>query len=370
MNRNAMLIFAGVTLAAVGGAAWTVMQRPEPVSDRIVEGQLVFPGIGDRLANAARIEIRKHDASLVLALKDGRWGVEDRAGYPVRPERIREVMAGLTELRIVEARTGDPELFSRLNLEDITVAGGNSLLFTVKDASGATIAELIVGKRRVRTLANVPEAIYIRRPGENRTWLAEGNLRIDVERSLWLDRDLLDIRRARVREVVNTNPATGATFTARRAAPRDEKVALVDPPAGFEADPDKVDELARELEWLNFEDVMPAAGLNGAEIVGTSRVATYDGITVTATVMRHEGKSWVRFETSYAAPAAAVENAPPELKPADQARTEAETAARRVTGWAYQLQDWRTEYFSRRLDDVKKQTPPAAPAGPEPRQPS
>lgn len=363
MNSKAIAIFAAVTVLAAGGAAYTIMQRPAPVSDRIVEGQLVFPGIGDRLAQAARVEVRKHDATLAVALRDGNWGLEDRGGYPVRRERIRELMAGLTELRIVEARTGDPELFSRLNLEDVTVAGGNSLLLTVKDAQGVTIAELILGKRRVRTLANVPEAIYIRRPGENRTWLAEGNVRVDVEHALWLDRDILDIRRARIREVTNERPASNESVTVRRADPRAEAAALVDPPEGFQVDANKADELARTLEWLSFNDVMPASGLQGAEIVGTSRFVTWEGVTIDARIMRHDGKLWVTFDTAFAAPAEPVQNGPEEIRTPEVARTEIEEAARRMAGWAFNFADWKNEYFTRRLEDMRRpaeeQRPPS-----------
>ena len=89
------------------------------------------------------------------------------------------MLTALTELRLVEPRTKDPAEFSRLGLEDPNGKTAKSDLLRVLDASGKPIVSLIVGHRRVRTQGNVPEQIFVRRPDDNQTWLAEGSLEVD-----------------------------------------------------------------------------------------------------------------------------------------------------------------------------------------------
>ena len=79
--------------------------------------------------------------------------------------------------------------------------GSTGLLLRVLEANGAPMAELVVGRRRVRTQGNVPESAYIRRPGEAQSWLAEGRLPVDADPQLWLDRDVANLPATRVREV-------------------------------------------------------------------------------------------------------------------------------------------------------------------------
>ena len=45
----------------------------------------------------------------------------------------------------------------------------------------------------MRTQGNVPEEIYVRRPDDNQSWLAEGSLQADADPQLWLDRDIMNI---------------------------------------------------------------------------------------------------------------------------------------------------------------------------------
>ena len=43
------------------------------------------------------------------------------------------------------------------------------------------IAALVAGHSRVRTEGNLPEEVYVRRPDENQSWLAEGKLDVDTD---------------------------------------------------------------------------------------------------------------------------------------------------------------------------------------------
>jgi hypothetical protein len=92
----------------------------------------------------------------------------------VQESRLRGLLAGLTELRLTEQRTSDPAMFGRLGVDDPNSATSTANLLRVLDASQKPVLSVIVGHRRVRSQANAPEEVYVRRPDENRSWLAEG----------------------------------------------------------------------------------------------------------------------------------------------------------------------------------------------------
>jgi hypothetical protein len=130
---------------------------------------------------------------------------------------------------------------------------------------------------------------------------------------------------------------------------------------GFTADQAKVDDLPRALEWLTFNDVRPAAAVAGGEVLGEARFTTFDGTAITLRLVSAEEKRWALISTSWSDPGALPETAQAELKPAAEARAEAEALATRHASWAYQLVDWKTDILLYRPEDV---------AAPAPRDPS
>ena len=202
MQRRTLLLLSGPAAAALGGA---LVLTPRTADEPLPGGaSLAFPGLAQRLQAAARIEAKRHDGTLEVARRGETWVLPAKGGYPVRQEKVRELLTGLTELRLTEPRTANPELLGRLGLDDPGREGSTATLLRVLDAQGGVIAELVIGRRRVRTQGNVPESAYVRRPNENQAWLAEGRIPVDSDPQLWLDRDIANLPRERVRRVTAT----------------------------------------------------------------------------------------------------------------------------------------------------------------------
>ena len=161
--------------------------------------------------------------------------------YPVQEAKLRGLLTGLTELRLAEPRTTDPAQFGRLGVDDPNGAASTADLLRVLDGAGKPILAVIVGHRRVRSQANVPDEVYVRRPDDNQSWLAEGSLQADADPALWLDRDVMNIGHDRIASVVVGDEA----LVFGRA---DGKFALTEPADHPKLEDYKVDDVARALE--------------------------------------------------------------------------------------------------------------------------
>ena len=69
----------------------------------------MFPDLAPQLQDAARIEITHQDKTTAIARHGDAWGLVDRGGYPVQASKLRGMLTALTELRLVEPRTTDPD---------------------------------------------------------------------------------------------------------------------------------------------------------------------------------------------------------------------------------------------------------------------
>jgi uncharacterized protein DUF4340 len=337
------LVIIGV-LAVTGG--WYFGTREEPSEQQAYSGgKLMFPDLASKLQDAARIEVVHQDNTTTIAKHGDTWGLADRGGYPVQPSKLRGMLTALTELRLVEPRTTDPAQFNRLGLEDANEKAATSNLLRVLDASGKPIVALIVGHRRVRTQGNVPEQVYVRRPEDNQTWLAEGSLQVDTDPQQWLERDIMNIDHARIASVDVQRGDQKLDFA------RDGQKLVVKEPADHPPlDDYKVDDVDRALELLTFQDVQADKQPVGDKI-GQSVYTTSDGMSVTVAVFKGDKDIWARFSATGD----------------DKTKDEANKLNTRLAGWTYQLGSWKEKALVPSLDELKSpaaekpDTPPAEP---------
>jgi Domain of unknown function (DUF4340) len=339
-TRLLALVLAAV-LAVAGG--WYFGIATKPVEHASIEnGKLMFPDLTAKLKDARKIEITSKGNVTAIELKNGVWGVADRGGYPVQETKLRGLLTALTELRLAEPRTADPSEFPRLGLEDPTKdKTGTANLLRVLDGDGKPIVAVIVGHRRTRTQGNVPEEVYVRRPDDNQSWLAEGSLQADADAQVWLDRNVINISPALISKVVSTR--NGATIQLTRDG---DKLKVTQPAEYPKLEDYKVEDVNRALDNLTFQDVRPISEPYGDK-AGEAVFSTSDGLDITVTLY-HLGKdSWTRFAV------AAPERGKPE---ADRLNT-------KLANWAFETGTWKDAALVPSLDDLKA-PPPAKPAEP------
>lgn len=351
MQRRTLVILSGAAVAAVGGA---LMLTPRTADEPLPGASaLAFPGLAQRLQAAARIEARRNDGAIEIARRGETWVLPAKGGYPVRQEKVRELLTGLTELRLTEPRTANPELLGRLGLDDPSREGSTATLLRVLDAQGSAIAELVIGRRRVRTQGNVPESAYVRRPGENQAWLAEGRVPVDSDPQLWLDRDIANLARERVRRVT-VNRAGAPALVLTRADGPDGKLELTAPADAPPTEETALDEVGRAFEFLTFLDVKPEGEIPG-EALGETRFELTDNLAILVRSRRDGETVWATF--------------------AAEGDDEAARLNARWRGWAYQVGEWKEKAFAPRLEDLRRpqeapaEPPAAAPEAPAPAAP-
>jgi hypothetical protein len=338
MQRRSLILLGSAAVIAMAGAL--LIKPPQPPAPPVGTGALAFPGLAQRLPNAARIEVRRHDGALEIIRRGDVWVLPTKGDYPIRQEKLRELLTGLTELRLMEPRTGNAEMFDRLGLEDPMRAGATSTLLRVLDAQGAALVELVIGRRRVRTQGNVPESAYVRRPNENQAWLAEGRIPVDADPQLWLDRDIANLPRERVQRVVIARTGEQSLVLTHSGQP-DGKLAITTPADAPPADDISLDEVSRSFEFLTFLDVRREADAPG-EALGETRFELTDRLAIIARPRKQGEEIWVTL--------------------AAEGDEEAARLNARWRGWVYQIGQWKEKAMIPWLEDLRRQEEAPAPA--------
>ncbi|HYZ24866.1 MAG TPA: DUF4340 domain-containing protein [Rhodopila sp.] len=355
--RTLGILVACGFVALAGGWYFGTRTEPNEQTTEASAGKPAFPDLASKLKDIAKIEITHQDTHTVIEKRPqgspggssggspggtqpgGGWGVAAMHDYPVQETKLRGLLTGLTELRLSETRTSNPAEFARLGVDDPAGKNAAGNLVQVMDAAGKPIAELIVGHRKVRAQGDLPDQVYVRRPGEDQSWLADGNLQVDADPAQWLDRSIMNIGHDRIASVVVGDKALVFGLLASRFA-------LIEPADHPKLEDYKVEDVARALEMLSFQQVRADADApKDAAEAGHAVFTTNDGLAVTATVL-HAGKDvWARFSATGS----------------DKTKAEADALNGRLGGWVYEIGSWKEKSLVPTLDDLKAPEPaPAA----------
>ncbi|MEO0818506.1 MAG: hypothetical protein AAFX86_14530 [Pseudomonadota bacterium] len=136
----------------------------------------------DPVADVARIDVRLADNSYALVRAGDGWRLDSDAGYPVRQDRIGELLTGLRSLSWGAAKTQDPRKLDQLGLADPD-AGGNGAEILLRTTGGEIVADFIAGRRG--------DTLYLRNRGEQLSFSGEGELPPLNSRRAWLDFDVI-----------------------------------------------------------------------------------------------------------------------------------------------------------------------------------
>ena len=273
MTLRSLAILGVVTALAVGLAVATSFSwsTRDAVSER---GATLLPAVAKQVGDIASISIKTEDQEITLK-RDGDRFTEGASGFPIKQDVVRNLMASVALLTIEEKKTGDAARHAELDLaaKDAEKGAGEWVSFAAKD--GNEIAAVIAGKTDY-TVGGIRGGQYVRRAGEDQTYLVRGSVKLPYGRSGWFDNTKL----------LEVKPET--VVSAEIAKGQEQQVALtkdggllklVDLPEGKVLDDTKVGQITKLFENLTFIDVRKKSGPAKDDAPAIS-IATADGLSV------------------------------------------------------------------------------------------
>lgn len=373
MNPRILISMLAATVVAAVLTALTLHSREASVR-ATSESAKLFPDLMPKINDAAVLAVERKDGGYELRKSGETWVVAEKGDYPADVSPIAKTLIALAQMTTVEPKTSDPARYAQLGVQDPGAEGSTSTKLTVKDSAGGVLASVIVGKAHEGKQGGTGQ-VYVRKPGDAQSWLAKGSLDLKEKSVDWLQKEILKVPRDRVRSVEVTHP-DGEVVHVDREKPSDTNFTLHDIPPGKELSyPSVAGSMANALEWLNFEDVVPAAQVDFSNGAGpVCRFETFDGLVVTVRTKDQDGKTYARFEAAYQAPATPAEDAAepaaastepgkdaskPAKKSPEEVQKEVAELQARLAAWTYVIPAYNRSTFAKKKSEMLKD--PAAP---------
>lgn len=354
-TRN-FLILAAIT-AVVLVAAIVVSTLRAPTQKVQGEREYAFPKLVERINDTATIEIRSHDHTFTVTGSGDSWGIVEKNGYRVPREKVRNFLVEIANLRLVEGRTERDDRYSRLNVDDPKADKSEARGIKVMLKDGTVLADGIVGRRKYFLYVDGRGGTYIRRTGEKRAWLTEGEVNFGKSPPEWLDRLVFEVPTAEVKRYTITQPdgrvligdkeAPGGKVAIRGGIPDDRKLKT-------DTEADRINLVVEKFE---FEDVFPKGHLDWAGFQGprhTAEFVTFDGLALTFEVLtfpKAEGASEYDEPPRFGRVRASVASDAPADKRAEIEKRVAELNAK-MEPWEYKFEWLDGTRTTKTLDDL------------------
>ncbi len=207
MSRQRFVVLLIAALLAISGALYLSTQRNLA---RDTHGLPLLPSLAGELNSVTELNVRKGSAApLVTIHKQGeQWTVAQRANYPADVSKLRKLLLALSDAKIREEKTSNPASYSIIGVEDPTLSGasGAQIEVTAHDGKHA----VIVGKPAA-------EGNFVRRAGENTSYIVEPAISVEAEPRFWIDTRLLDLPADKI-QGIEAKPAGGPNYSVHRVA--------------------------------------------------------------------------------------------------------------------------------------------------------
>lgn len=358
MSRKHFSILAIALAVVIAAILLATPKRTSDLGD--ADTGPFLPALADRVNEATALEVMVAGDTTVAEIRrrDGDWTVTELQGYPADLDRVRDALAGLARAGVIEPKTGNPEYYARLGVEDVDDEDAAGVLLKVHFAEGEPVG-VIVGNT-----AASRDGRYLRRLGDTQSVLADFDAEVPRDAIGWVDAQVADIAADGVAEVRVTHP-DGETLRVWKRSADDTDFALDGGlPEGRELQSSwAMNALGDVLAGVRMEGVRPAGELDWEGAIRVD-VLTFAGLQAGAEMVESEDAHWLRLSAEAPFPAPESGDAEPaeegdvadatDATDTSDAADEAEALNARVSGWAYRISDYKAEAMNKRLEDLLK----------------
>jgi hypothetical protein len=294
----------------------------------------LFPGLAADAGKVARVSVTQGGETLTLEKTGEQWLMKSQDGYPASTDKVRALIAALADARLLEPKTSLPARHAALAVDDPSGKLSSARLVRLEDASGTVLAEVIAGKSKPASHApGAGSETYIRRPGDNQSWLASSDITGDAKLKSWAEPRIFETKTETIGSLTVELPGQPA-YVIKRG--EDGAHTLADIPAGKRIKyVNMIDNIIEAASFLDLEKVRKASSTPGND-AGTVSFETDAGLKITFLIRRDKDNTWATIDA----------------KGEGEAKQMAADIAARAGGWEFVILPSKADTMLKTRDDL------------------
>jgi hypothetical protein len=332
MQNNSKYLIIGFVLLAV--ISWFVLNNKQQSSG--FDEQYLIPELQNQVNEIDQIVLTKNDKTIQLNKDKGTWHVEQSNNFIADANKVANLLLDLRKFKLKDKKTKNPQNYARLSLAET----GDDAATSIKLLhAGKEISHVFIGKQ-----AQKSQGSYVRKNGDQQTWLAQGVLKVQLDSKDWIVTSLFDIDKSQVKSV--TFETADESFKINKLTPNDQMYSVVDLPSdkqvktGFD-----LNTLASGLQKFAIESVVDSQVVTGDKVLSVS-YELFSG------VQYHLG--FYKTDDKY------------QMKVAFDNLDNSKTYEKQLSQWAYVVAKYKFDALNKKLSDIIQDKVENKPADKEP----
>lgn len=329
----ALTSIGALVLAAVLHASANTWLSQAAIGDRL------FPVMTRDIARANLVTVMQGDKSIQIEKKGEDWFLKDRGGYRANPERMRPLLLRLANAEIVDPKTRNPERHKILELEDPKLKDAKSRHVRVSDTQDRALVDIIIGKRSSEMLGTGKGGTYVRRPGQNETWLVNAELDPVPLVPYWVDATMFETHVGKAQGVTVEIPGERPIEVGKAPEGKTATWAVTNVPDGMKLKYEfAADDMLNAFSRMELEDVRRAIAIPAdVKPAGVSTFRDTKGLEIIATMYGTGEDRWLKITAKGST---------------DEAKKEADEINAKVKDWDYKIGTWKLDQMFKKGADL------------------
>ncbi len=342
---------------AVGAAVYFYASNQNQTS--VSANSLLIPNLSENLNSITKFTVKNASDSLLTSVSKSEkgWVVDNRAGYEANVKEVRDVFTTLSEAKLVEAKTSNPDNYPRLGVEDINASDAQGVLVSIEGLPNPVA--IIFGNDG----SSGKNTQFVRNEREEKSWLINKKINFGRDTTDWLQKNLLDIPPERINTIQIRHP-DGAIINISNTGNAAYEFELdATAPEGKKISESEIYQVANALSSLQLRDVISLDTLNKDAIEPIVTIfKTFDGLTITTASHTSDVEPFftidVKFNSEDVDESVANSNSENEstsnstlLSDPTVAEEFANSSKSKLTGWGYFFPTITKDALTKKLDD-------------------
>lgn len=317
----------------------------------------LFPELAGQLSQINKITLNSLDSDMFTLMRDeGQedWTLVEHYNYPADFRLVRRMMVDIADAIILEEKTDNPEEHTVIGVTAPEAGGQGVEINMYRDDK--LVSGLLLGRERGIPSDAGPRQFFVRRAGEQESWLVQGYLQFSPSLLNWINGEIMSVDRERIAQVDIKQPS-GQTATLINLGEKDrfgtpearEETVFRYEQLGFD--------IAGSLYQLRLEDVQPVEDFSRGDVeVVQAEFLTYDGLKIISQTSFNDGFYFSTFRAEYDSSAT---DAVPEaiaaldtLKSSEEVEAEVAQLNAHLSPWVYRLGGFVGTNLMRARDDI------------------
>lgn len=325
--------------------AFTTVDYDEKKLD---ESNLLFSQLSNQLDAITKIKIEKKKESFSVKKTDNQWVMESKDSFPVPLDKVKTNLIAISEIKLVEQKTNNPDNFHLLGLQDLNAASKTEQSYDKQPKiitlykNDTVQAKFILGEHKLSSPDIV--SFYVRTPKENQTWLAESTSVIGTNSSEWLNKKIIDIPKTDIKSVHLKNKKKALVIRKLKDNSEDFTLKGMGKKEKLKSQY-IVNSIAQSLKSLEFEDVQSKTKKEIQKTTFVRKIVfqTKRGIEVSINLFKFKGKDDVWSDFSFKT----IQKSP------DQKTIDfAQEKQIKLSPWIFKLSSWTTDKLLKSRKDL------------------